>query len=72
MINSIDYDDWYIGVGAQVKVGYAFECEMELALVKEDTGKIYPDSLKFVASGDVVKIPLSVAGFLTRIGGGVS
>ena len=71
-INSIDYDGWYIGVGAQVKVGDAFECEMELALVKEDTGKIYPDSLKFVASGDVVKIPLSVAGFLTRIGGGVS
>lgn len=71
-LNSIDYPGWYIGVGAQVKVGDAFECEMELALVKEDTGKIYPDSLKFVAAGDVVKIPLSVAGFLTRIGGGVS
>lgn len=71
-INSIDYPGWYIGVGAEVKVGDAFECEMELSLVKEDSGKIYPDSLKFVAAGDVVKIPLSVAGFLTRIGGGVS
>ena len=71
-INSIDYPGWYIGVGAEVKVGDAFECEMELSLVKEDSGKIYPDSLKFIADGDVVKIPLSVAGFLTRIGGGVS
>lgn len=71
-LNSIDYPGWYIGVGANVKVGDAFECEIELALVKEDSGKIYPDALKFIAAGEVVKIPLSLAGFLTRMGGGVS
>ncbi|MGM9941564.1 MAG: Ig-like domain-containing protein [Bulleidia sp.] len=71
-LNSIDYPGWYIGVGANVRVGDAFECEMELALVKEDSGKIYPDALKFIAAGEVVKIPLSLAGFLTRMGGGVS
>lgn len=71
-LDSIDYPGWFIGVDGHVKVGDAFECEFGLSLVREDSGQCYPDSMKFIMGGDVVKIPLGLAGFLTRMGGGLS
>ena len=71
-IDSIDYPGWYIGADGHIKVGDAFECEFGFSLVKEDTGKCYPDSMSFIMGGDVVKIPLGNVGFLNRMGGGIS
>ena len=71
-IDSIDYPGWFMNLDANLKVGDAFECEVGFSLVKEDSGQCYPDSMKFIMGGDVVKIPLGLAGFLTRMGGGIS
>ena len=71
-IDSIDYPGWFMNLDGNVKVGDAFECEFGFSLVKEDSGSVYPDSMKFVMGGDVVKIPLGLAGFLNRMGGGIS
>lgn len=71
-INSIDYPGWMIGVDGSIKVGEAFECEFGMSLVREDSGQCYPDSMKFIMGGDVVKIPLGTVGFLNRMGGGLS
>ena len=71
-IDSIDYPGWFMNLDGNIKVGDAFECEFGLSLVKEDSGQCYPDSMKFIMGGDVVKIPLGLVGFLTRMGGGIS
>ncbi|MBR5509736.1 MAG: Ig-like domain repeat protein [Lachnospiraceae bacterium] len=71
-IDSIEYPGWFIGIDANLKVGDAFECEFGFSLVRENTGKCYPDSINFTVGGDVVKIPLGTIGYLTKMGGGIS
>lgn len=70
-VNSIDYDGWFMQIAAGLKVGDAFEANGLFSLVLETGGKIYPDSVELVLGGDVLRIPLGPAGFLTKIGGGV-
>ncbi len=70
-VNSIDYDGWFMQIAAGLKVGDAFEANGLFSLVLETGGKIYPDCVELVLGGDVLRIPLGPAGFLTKIGGGV-
>ena len=74
-LNSLDYDGMYAGISAGFKVGEAFECEGQVALVFETGGKCIPDSVELVMGGDVFKIPLGAGplcvGYLTKMGGGV-
>lgn len=74
-LNSLDYDGMYAAINAGFKVGEAFECEGEVALVFETGGKCIPDSVELVLGGDVFRIPLGAGplcvGYLTKMGGGV-
>ena len=70
-LNSLDYDGMYAKIAGGFKVGEAFETSAEIALVFETGGSVIPDSVELVMGGEVMKIPLGIVGFLTKIGGGV-
>lgn len=74
-LNSLDYDGMYAAINAGFKVGDAFECEGEVALVFETGGSCIPDSVELVMGGDALRIPLGAGpanvGYLTKMGGGV-